>query len=53
MYGSSYKRTYSTWGHAGVPLKYHVPSDIFPEGTWENWAAGPRASPDGITWTAS
>ena len=27
VYGNSYKRTYSTWGHAGVPLRYEVPAD--------------------------
>ena len=25
VYGSAYKRTYSTWGHAGVPTRYRLP----------------------------
>ena len=45
MYGNSYKRTYSTWGHAGVPYRYHVPHDNFPEGTWASWAKWPTRVP--------
>lgn len=45
VYGSSYKRTYSTWGHAGVPVCYHVPCDTYDEGTWERWAKWPTAPP--------
>lgn len=45
VYGSSYKRTYSTWGHAGVPIKYHVPHDIWPDGTWDKWAQWPTKVP--------
>ena len=45
VYGSSYKRTYSTWGHAGTPLRYHLPNDKYEEGTWERWARWPMRSP--------
>ena len=45
VYGSSYKRTYNTWGHAGVPLRYHVPPDKFEEGVWESWAQWPIRCP--------
>jgi len=45
VYGNSYKRTYSTWGHAGVPLRYEVPADTYPEGAWTHWAEWPRRCP--------
>ena len=45
VYGNSYKRTYSTWGHAGVPLRYRVPADTYPEGAWTHWAEWPRRCP--------
>mmetsp|Transcript_8405 Transcript_8405/g.14142 ORF Transcript_8405/g.14142 Transcript_8405/m.14142 type:complete len:908 (+) Transcript_8405:46-2769(+) len=55
VYGSSYNRTYSTWGHAGVPLKYRVPGDVYPAGVWSPveaddkdtsaWASWPLRSP--------
>ena len=45
VYGSSYKRTYSTWGHSGTPWKYHVPDDKWEPGTWEKWAHWPSRSP--------
>ena len=45
VYGNSYKRTYSTWGHAGVPLRYEVPADTYPEGAWAHRAEWPRRCP--------
>ena len=45
VYGNQYKRTYSTWGHAGTPLRYHVPHDQWAEGVWENWSQYPERCP--------
>lgn len=45
VYGNQYKRTYSTWGHAGTPLRYHVPFDTYAEGVWERWASYPHRCP--------
>jgi len=45
VYGSSYKRTYSTWGHSGVPFKYHVPPDTWADGVWTDWADWPSRCP--------
>jgi hypothetical protein len=41
VYGTSYNRTYSTWGHPGRPLAYKVPVETYAEGTW--WSV------DGVT----
>lgn len=43
VYGSSYNRTYSTWGHPGRPLAYKIPSDIWEDGTWSTAADGTPA----------
>lgn len=45
VYGSSYKRTYSTWGHSGTPLAYRVPADTWQDGTWDTWAQWPLRCP--------
>jgi len=35
VYGSSYNRTYTTWGHPGRPLAYKVPAETYADGTWK------------------
>ena len=45
VYGGQYKRTYSTWGHAGTPLGYVVPGDEWEKGLWEKWAHWPDKCP--------
>eukprot|EP00966_Prymnesium_polylepis_P034294 796602-Prymnesium_polylepis.1 len=45
VYGASYKRSYSTWGHVGTPLKYHVPHDTWADGVWSTWAQWPQRCP--------
>ena len=45
VYGASYKRTYSTRGHAGVPHRYHIPYDEFEDGAWSGYAAWPARCP--------
>lgn len=40
VYGGSYNRTYSTWGHQGNPPIYKVPPDLFADGTWASHAGG-------------
>ena len=45
VYGGQYKRTYSTWGHAGTPIGYVVPGDEWEKGLWEKWAHWPDKCP--------